>query len=119
MLPRCESEGATTEHGGGLGLHVEITIKLIRAPTADEPDPIAVDASAEEGHGSAGPRGTGRDGAGRIGGIRIEDEGSTEVPSDVRGEDILERPARDAIGIKGCAGWGIGLAQRDGASHQG
>ena len=58
---------AAAEHCGGdaghdrLGLHVQVAIHLVRLPTSNEADPIAVDARAEEGHRPSGACGPCRD----------------------------------------------------------
>jgi len=64
---RSESEGATGEHGGGVGADGRVgrTMKVpdhgVRVPTTEELDGIVVDTGIEKGGGSAGAERTGID----------------------------------------------------------
>ena len=55
------------EHGGGkarhgwLGVDMKVPVHLIGSPAADETNPVAIHTRAEEGRGSAGPGGAGRE----------------------------------------------------------
>ena len=58
-LARRKLEGTAVEHGGGNTIHnglrldvkIAAVVELVRAPPPDQADSIAVDTSAEEGHG--------------------------------------------------------------------
>ena len=68
---RQQGEVAVGEHGAGKvmdegqGLSVEVTKHGVGFPSANEADDIAVDAAAEEGHGTAGAKAAGGDSGGR------------------------------------------------------
>ena len=76
-LARGQPKGAAAQHGGGdarhnwLGLDMQVPIKLVGAPAADETDPVTVHTCTEESHGSASAGGACRDGTERVGRIWV------------------------------------------------
>ena len=88
-LGRGEGEGAAAEHGGRqpihhrLSLNVEIAIHLIRPPSTDEANPIAINAGAEKCHGAAGTGRANRDVAESVRRVGVFDEGGPDADGDV------------------------------------
>ncbi len=85
-LPRCKPEMTALEHGCGkaghylLCLHMQITIKLVRAPAPYEPNAIGPNPGTQKCHRATGASGTRGDIARGDGGVGVDGEGRAHAP---------------------------------------
>lgn len=81
---------------GGLGLHMQVAVRLVGFPPADEEDVVAVDAGAEKGHGAAGVGGAGGDVCRGETKVRTGDGcGTQHVMCDVQRKEVAPRALDD------------------------
>ena len=121
-LGRGETKGAAAKHGGSEAVHdrldldVEVTIHLVRAPPAEQSDPVAVNTGAEEGHCPACASRAGGDVGHCVGRVRMEGQRGADTSGQVRGEDVSERCAGSQThSVKRRGGQGAIAAQGENA----